>query len=153
MVFCSNCGEKQGDSANFCSKCGTQLSKNSSPVVTKSSSPVVTKSSSFSPKPAKTWGSPSTSSVKTKGYATTVQTHSGSGGNYSTGGSVKSVVSGKASTSNQSTFNEVGSSGSGAVKCGLAKTTYEKQPSWAFAEQHKNNSGQYKHGQFRHLNQ
>lgn len=34
------------------------------------------------------------------------------------------------------------------VSGGLNKTTYEKQPDWAFSERDKNASGQYRHGQF-----
>lgn len=36
----------------------------------------------------------------------------------------------------------------GAVQGGLHKTTYEKQPAWAYAEQHKNVAGQYRPGMF-----
>lgn len=40
------------------------------------------------------------------------------------------------------------SSTSEVVSSGLNKTTYEKQPDWAFSERDKNSSGQYRHGQF-----
>mmetsp|Transcript_24485 Transcript_24485/g.61394 ORF Transcript_24485/g.61394 Transcript_24485/m.61394 type:complete len:201 (-) Transcript_24485:224-826(-) len=44
-----------------------------------------------------------------------------------------------------------GSGGGGArpevVKSGLSKVTYGKQPSWAYAEQEKNRSGQYRVGE------
>jgi hypothetical protein len=36
----------------------------------------------------------------------------------------------------------------GAVPCGLPSTTYGQQPAWAFAEQHKNSSGQYRDGNY-----
>lgn len=37
---------------------------------------------------------------------------------------------------------------SGVTQSGLAPTTYEKQPDWAYAERSKNAHGQYKDGMF-----
>ncbi|KJE95322.1 hypothetical protein CAOG_05782 [Capsaspora owczarzaki ATCC 30864] len=62
--------------------------------------------------------------------------------------SVNAVSSGYARSSEQSSFQrDTDASGrSDVVECGLSKTTYEKQPAWAFAEQQKNQSGRYQVG-------
>merc|ERR1711991_693933 len=51
-------------------------------------------------------------------------------------------------STSQSTFGgaNVSTASGGVVKCGLAKTTYEKQPDWAFSERAKNSQGQWKDG-------
>jgi len=64
---------------------------------------------------------------------------------------VNSIVQGRASGPQSTTTYDSPSVNYGVTKPGLPPPTYGKQPSWAYAEQHKNHHLQYKDGQFREL--
>jgi len=138
MVFCTSCGNSVPGGARFCTSCGTPSSAPNSPQ-SASRSPQTTQKSS--PQPAKKWGSPSSPSTPTYNVDGVVRSTP----------KVAAITTGRAATNTSYAAGLDNSYQSGNHKNDY-KVTYEKQPDWAFAEQHKNSHGQYKTGQFRHVN-
>jgi len=126
MVFCSSCGKQLAGSSKFCEFCGAQLGAGGAGAGAGAAAPA----------PAKRVESKAAYRPPVSAYKAAVQK--------------KPIITGAAQQ--QSTFggaNIVSSPDPGMVKCGLAQTTYEKQPAWAHAERHKNSAGQYYDGRFR----
>jgi len=140
MVFCTQCGSQVAGGARFCSSCGTPAGGGGGSGA--SSPKSVSSPSAGRNSPSSGRSSPS-SSGGTQTYV--------SGGIVRSSPPVKAVSGGYAGGAGASYAQGMDSYNSGLQKSSY-KVTYEKQPSWAFAEQHKNSSGQYKTGQFRHVN-
>jgi hypothetical protein len=98
--------------------------------------PKVTASSSTTP----SWAQKPVQSTFTKSTTTTATTSKPAVASYQVGGSGNAQAAYGSGTGT--------SSSGGVVKSGLASTTYEKQPDWAYSERHKNTNGQYKDGMF-----
>ena len=133
MVWCSRCGSAGGPGARFCSSCGAALE---APSHAKPSSSYAKPSSSKPSYSKPSYGKPSYSkpSSSTPSYS-----KPSSGGAAAPKGQVAGyrVQGGERSTFTPTTHTQESH-----------KKTYEQQPAWAYAEQEKNATGQYKHGQW-----
>eukprot|EP01087_Luapelamoeba_hula_P003608 TRINITY_DN13400_c0_g1_i1.p1 TRINITY_DN13400_c0_g1~~TRINITY_DN13400_c0_g1_i1.p1 ORF type:complete len:173 (+),score=18.33 TRINITY_DN13400_c0_g1_i1:56-574(+) len=168
MVFCTQCGAQAGAGARFCAGCGTPIASAAAPTSPKptgaprsnpTSPQSAPRSQTTSPQsaprshPTSPPSAPRTQATTSYASPSSAPRSAPSNG-ASRGGvssparpSVTAVAHGQAR--GQQSFAAGLDSGPTPSYGNTVKVTYEKQPSWAFAEQHKNSHGQYKHGQFR----
>lgn len=135
MVFCSQCGKSCGAAAKFCEQCGAKLVVHgggggsvAKPVTKPGSGGSISRPAQSSTGGVKRGAGPKPTAVVTPASKDKPK---GAVGHYK-------PTSAKGPSTADTSYDMGGG----------VKKTYEQQPAWAHAEQHKNQSGQFKNGMF-----